>query len=78
MVEQIIRILSEVKEDGGLTDSLTGGSSIIDDVGLDSLQMINFMLRIEEEFEIEIDFDNFDFENLSSINNFAAYISERK
>jgi len=75
MIEKIISILAELKEDEGLIEKLNGDSSIVDDVGLDSLQMINFMLRIEEEFEIEIDFDNFDFSYLSSIQSFVAYIS---
>lgn len=73
--EKIIKILVEVKEGKLQIEGLSGGSSIINDVGLDSLQMINFMLKVEEEFGIIIDFDNFDFSNLDSIQTFSDYIA---
>jgi acyl carrier protein len=67
MVEKIIEILSKVKDDASLLGTLDGSSNIISGVGLDSLQMINFVLELEDEFNIEIDFDQFDLKNLQSI-----------
>ena len=51
MDKKIIAILADIKEDEKLKDTLTGESSIIDDVGLDSLEMINFLLMIERNFQ---------------------------
>lgn len=76
--EKIIRILAEVRQGELQTDELNGNSSIVNDVGLDSLQMIDFMLKVEEEFEITMDFDNFDFSTLDSIQTFSDYIAGAK
>ncbi|SHI58720.1 acyl carrier protein [Clostridium cavendishii DSM 21758] len=74
MEQKIIEILSEIKEDEALKDSLTLDSNIIDDVGIDSLQMINFILRVEEVFNKEIDYEKFEFSYLQSINSFCNYL----
>ncbi|CDM70315.1 hypothetical protein CM240_3198 [Clostridium bornimense] len=74
MDKKIIEILADIKEDEKLKDTLTGESSIIDDVGLDSLEMINFLLMIEEEFKKEINFERLEYSNLSSINTFVTFL----
>lgn len=75
--QKIIILLSESKEDEALIEKVDGETNIIEEIALDSLQMINFMLRVEEETGVEIDFDTFEFSNLSSVNSFVDYISER-
>ncbi len=67
MVEKVIEILCEVKNDSNLKATLNGNSDIISEVGLDSLQMITFVLRLEDEFNIEMDFDMLDMEHLKKI-----------
>ncbi len=50
---------------------------LIRDEGLDSLDLINMLFRIEEEFGTKVpepDIDNFD---LTNIGNLVAYILER-
>ncbi|TVX93856.1 phosphopantetheine-binding protein [Paenibacillus agilis] len=78
MNDKIIAILSEVKEDPALLQTLQPTSDIVNDAGLDSLQMINFMLAIEDEFDIQIDFDTFDYDHLSSIEIFSAFLRVSK
>ena len=75
MEEKIKTILCEVKEDYSMMDNLASSSDIVNEVGLDSLQMINFILRVEDEFGIEIDFESFDISQISSISTFCNYIS---
>lgn len=72
--EKIINILKEVKENPDLSKNYNENSSIIDDVGLDSLEMINFVLRIEEEFNMDIDFNEFDFSYFDKVESFADFI----
>ncbi|MEK3789399.1 MULTISPECIES: phosphopantetheine-binding protein [Paenibacillus] len=78
MQSQVIRMISEVKEDHELPGKLDGTSDIIHDAGLDSLQLVHFMLKIEDEFDVEVDFDNFELEYLSSIDAFCDYIRQMK
>lgn len=72
MEEKIIEIIEQIL--GGKKLGLTPEASIIDDFRLDSLQTINFILNLENEFDIILDFENFDFSLLSSVNRLADYI----
>ncbi|RRJ66992.1 acyl carrier protein [Paenibacillus oralis] len=76
MQKKIIAIIAEVKEDPELICSLNGSSDLMLDAALDSLQIINFILRVEDEFNVEIDFDTFEQEHLKSVETFSNYIAE--
>lgn len=76
MEQKIISILSEIKEDKSLIHKVGSDTKIIDDIGLDSLEMINFVLRIEEEFNVEIDFEVFDFSNMETISSICKFIEK--
>lgn len=75
MRERIIQMISEAKNDPSLLQSLNGDSSILHDSGMESLQLIHFILRVEEEFGVEIDFDQFDMRHLESVDAFCAYVA---
>lgn len=75
MEQQIIRLISQIKDDARLEESLNETSNIMVDGGLDSLQMINFILKVEEQFGIEIDFEDFDFSHMESVSAFCRYIA---
>jgi len=74
MFDKIKEILAKVKEDANLTDALRPDSDLINEVGLDSLQMIGFILEVEETFLVEIDYENFDLEHLKSIEAFMSFL----
>lgn len=76
MTQKLKEILGDIKNDPTLQGNLTESSDIINDVGIDSLQMIYLMLKVEEEFGVEIDFETFDYQHLSSISAFAGFISQ--
>lgn len=75
MKTRIKEILAEVKETPDLAATLSDDADIINDVGLDSLQVVTFLFKIEEAFEIEIDFEQFDYSDLSSIRRLAEKLS---
>ncbi|MBB3114191.1 acyl carrier protein [Paenibacillus phyllosphaerae] len=76
MEQQIIALISQIKDDAELTATLNGDSNIMTDGGLDSLQLINFILKVEEQFGVEIDFEAFDFSYMESVHAFCRYISD--
>lgn len=76
MFEKIKEILAKVKEDATLIDSLQPDSDLINVVGLDSLQMIGFILEVEETFMVEIDYENFELEHLKSIDAFMSFLKQ--
>jgi acyl carrier protein len=75
MIERIKSILEEVRGVPGLSNSLSDGASLIDDVGLDSLEMLTFMLKIEEQLRVRIDFEQMDFSHLQSIERLSEFLS---
>ncbi|HEX9059063.1 MAG TPA: acyl carrier protein, partial [Clostridia bacterium] len=77
IIEKIIAILVEVKENPDAKENYTENSKIIEDIGLDSLEMINFVLRIEDEFSIEINFDEFNFSDMDDVKTFASFVEDR-
>jgi len=73
--EKLTQLLVEVTENSSLSNTITETTDIINEVGLDSIQMINFILLIEDEFDIQIDFENFDVENLCNLNTLGKFVS---
>lgn len=73
--EKVKQLLSEITGNPELAETLDGSTDIINDIGLDSIQMINFVLMIEDEFAIQLDFENFDFSNLNSVDILAEFIT---
>lgn len=75
MQDRIVRLISQVKDDAALERRVTGSSHLVDDVGLDSLQLINLILLVEEEFSVQVDFDSFEVKHLSSLDHFTDYVA---
>lgn len=78
MINEIKQILEKVKGSPGLAKTMPDSANIIDDVGLDSLEMMDFMLEVESHFEMEIDFERLEFEYLESIKKFSDFLSREK
>ena len=78
MQETIKKILSEVKDIPVASITLSDDTDIINDIGLDSLQMVTFMLKLEEALDIEIDFDSLDFSTLMSVGSLCNFLSKQK
>ncbi|MFJ6015623.1 acyl carrier protein [Streptomyces sp. NPDC092952] len=47
-------------------------------LGLDSLEAIEFLLQIEDEFDIELDFENLSLQQLNSVRTFSAEVVARR
>jgi acyl carrier protein len=56
---------------------LTGNCRLIDELGLDSISMLELVTAIEEEFDITIDFEELDIEVLNLASSFAALINRK-
>lgn len=78
MVEEIKLILEKVKGVPGLSQQLLDSMNIIEDVGLNSLQMMEFLLEVESQLSLEIDFESLDFCDFRSIERFSQVMTEIK
>lgn len=75
MEEKIKDIIGEIIDNPDFAKTLSNDADILNDVALDSLQIIAFILRVEEELEVEFDFERFDYSHLTSIETFCRFIS---
>jgi len=57
-------------------DAVTPESSIIDDFGADSLDIVDMVMSLEEEFDIEIPDD--DFEGMKTVGDIVSFIESKK
>ena len=74
METTIKQLLAEVTEKPELASTLSNEADIMNEVGLDSLQTVTFLFKLEEALDIEIDFENFDYQDLSSINRLCTVL----
>lgn len=55
-------------------DTITPDTSIADDLGADSLDVVDLLMSIEDEFEIEIPDEEID--NIKTVGELVKYIEE--
>ena len=69
-------IIVEIKNHEVTADSITVSSNLLTQMGIDSLQLINLILSIEDEFSLELDFDNFDLAQLENFGSLCRFIAD--
>lgn len=69
--KEIISLIQEIKGNSDLC--IEEDTNLADDIGLDSLELINLILEIEEKYDVEIDLDEFDFDYLESFKRFVDF-----
>jgi acyl carrier protein/predicted O-methyltransferase YrrM len=78
MKSRIVELIAQIKGDPMLKSTLTASSHLIDDAGLDLLELFQLNLLLEQELEVEIATDRFDCNCLSSLDLYAEYVAEWK
>ncbi len=78
MKEKIIKIICEVKEDDSLKEKIESSVDLLNEIDIDSLQLINIILKIEDELDIQINFEEFDMNNLKSLESLCEYIDSKR
>lgn len=57
-------------------DEITSNSDLTEDLGLDSLDRVELIMDLEEEFKIEI--DDGDVDGIKTVANLCAYIEKKR
>lgn len=71
--EKVIKLVSEATKMDAANISLS--TSFVDDLNLDSLDMVELMMKMEDEFGVEIPED--ETENLKSIGDVVTYLKNK-
>ncbi len=77
MREKILSLINEVMEEKLKLEDVSKNQDIINDIGIDSIQIFNLILMIEEELGIEINFEEFDLAAISRFNDFCTYFENQ-
>ncbi len=73
-IEAIKTTLGKIKGISDLAAGLSDDADIIHGVGLDSLQMLRFMLELEERLKVTIDFDRLEYSYFNSVRTLAEFM----
>lgn len=71
-LDRIRELLASVMEDPDLAAGVTEETDLLD-LGIDSLHMITFLLSVEEEFDVAIDFESLEPEHMQSVKAFCGF-----
>jgi acyl carrier protein len=73
-VARLATVLARVMEEPGLARTITPDTSILHDLGVDSLHMISFLLAIEDEFDVQVPFESLELEHLDSMRSLCHFV----
>ena len=59
IAERVVKIIAELLGDVPAED-IASSETLVDDLGMDSLDVADLVVQLEIEFEIEISYDEFD------------------
>jgi acyl carrier protein len=73
-VVAIKEIVAKLRNAPQLASELPDTADLVDGLALDSLEMLQFMLELEERLSIRIDFDRLEFSYLRSLRTLADFL----
>ena len=72
--EDLKMLLARALRDTDRAPEVSDDDDIVNGLGLDSLQMIRFLLDVEAHFGVELDFEHIDLATLGSVRRFAGVV----
>ena len=67
MKEKIIEFICEAKDDKSLKNAITDSTDLINEIKLNSIEIINLMISIENEFDLELEYEDIEYESFKTI-----------
>lgn len=75
--DKIKAMISDEVLVGVSVDEIGDNASLISDLNLDSIQMLSLITGLESKFNIMLDEEDLDLENLSSVNKLAEFVQKK-
>ncbi|WP_424187011.1 acyl carrier protein [Actinokineospora sp. G85] len=66
VAQRIREVLGGILDSADLAAAITDETNLVADLGLNSIQMINFLLALEDAFDVELEFEELSYEQLES------------
>lgn len=78
ILQGVKELLADALRDTGGAREIRDDDDLVHGLGLDSLQMIHFLLGVETRFEVALDFEKIDLDALGSVKQFAQLVRALK
>lgn len=73
--DRVKLVLAKVLDNGVTAEEIGSEADLVEQYGLDSLQTITFLLAIEDEFNLELDYPNLQLDDLRSVRQFSTFVA---
>jgi acyl carrier protein len=73
-IDALKQIVAKVKSDPKLAEQMSDTVDLVDEIGLDSIEMLQLMLEIEASLAIRINFDRLEYAYLRSLQTLAEFL----
>lgn len=74
--EKIAKVLSNILNKDSSQFELTDNTDLMDDLGLNSLDFLQFILQLENEFDIEIDIEKLEIQYFKKLSLLKSFITD--
>lgn len=75
MVEQKLKNLIMECKEGIVEEKIINKTNLVEDLNFDSIELIHFIVRVEEEFDIEFDDDDLEIDKIVVFEELVRVIS---
>lgn len=75
-LRKVAAAIASVEDDPSIAANIGYATDIINEVGLDSLKMTDFILGLEDDFGISIDFDKVEYETFTRVDRLIDFLIE--
>ena len=73
-INTIKSILGQLRASPEMAFQLSDSADLVNDIELDSLELLQFLLEIEANLDIKIDFESLEYSHLNSISILATFL----
>jgi acyl carrier protein len=74
MQQRILELIGKVNGDPALVANATGASHLVNDLRIDSLNLVSLILMIESELDIEVPLEDLTSNHIEALDNFIQFI----
>lgn len=74
MISKVGEIVARIRNDWSWAERVNEDTDLINEIGLDSLELIDFLLALENEFQIEVDFNLLEMSHLTSVKRLCCFV----
>lgn len=73
-ISTIKEVVAKLRRQPELAVELDDDADLVDEIMLDSLEMLQFMLELEDKLQVRIDFEALEFSYLHSLRRLAVFL----